>query len=84
MRKEELSISFVMDIYSTTDVDRHALVADKYSAAVDLYLDTSGGFRVKSLEYEGVMVLSRALYGFPSADTSSRAYNDEKNWNNIP
>ena len=40
MRKEELSISFVMDIYSTTDVDRHALVVDKYSAAMDLYLDT--------------------------------------------
>ena len=79
MRKEELSISFVLDIYSTTDVDRHALVAEKYSAAVDLYLDTSGGFRVKSLEYEGIMAISRALYDF-----TSLAYNDDKKWNNIP
>ena len=65
MRKEELSISFVMDMYSTTNVDRHALVADRYRAPVDLYLDTSGGFRVESLEYEGAMVISRALLWFP-------------------
>ena len=49
-----------MDMYSTTDVDRHALVV---------------GFRVKSLEYEGIMAISRALYDFTSAYTSSLAYN---------
>ncbi len=72
LRKEELSISFVMDIYSTTDVDRHALVVDKYSAAVDLYLDTSGGFRVKSLEYEGIMAISRIHEGAQAHEQTRR------------